>query len=103
SSLSAGLCVRYNERCPVGHHPENEPMICRDMGFPPEYHELCVPYPGAPECVEQEDQCPKGTHAEGEPDICRDMGWPKKYDLLCVRGSYSHESSHGGPEWVARL
>ncbi|KAF9969813.1 hypothetical protein BGZ73_007675 [Actinomortierella ambigua] len=93
SSLSAGLCVRRGEQCPREHHPENEPEICRGLGFPAEYHELCVPYPGAHECVQKEDQCPKGTHAEDEPQICRRMGWPRnaagcvQKEFQCPKGA----------------
>ncbi|ORZ26712.1 hypothetical protein BCR41DRAFT_347803 [Lobosporangium transversale] len=93
-----GACVRECDECPSGTHCENEPEICRDLGFPPHYHLLCVggfasnpipkPAPVAKTmpCVRKCDECPSGTHCENEPEICRDMGFPPHYHLLCVGG-----------------
>ncbi|KAF9109605.1 hypothetical protein BGX30_008313 [Mortierella sp. GBA39] len=94
ASVAFSNCVLRAGDCPPGTHAENEPDICRDIGYPPNYHLLCVggdPAPLAPVasrvgCVRSPDQCPSGTHAENEPEICRDMGYPPQYHLLCVGG-----------------
>jgi hypothetical protein len=41
-SIVTAVCVRGSQECPQGTHPENEPEICRDEGYPPDYHLLCV-------------------------------------------------------------
>ncbi|KAF8947204.1 hypothetical protein BGZ52_008108, partial [Haplosporangium bisporale] len=35
-------CVRNADECPPGTQVENEPKICRDLGYPLQYHLLCV-------------------------------------------------------------
>ncbi|KAG0335452.1 hypothetical protein BG005_004587, partial [Podila minutissima] len=42
ASVGFSQCVRNPNDCPSGTHAENEPEICRDMGYPPHYHLLCV-------------------------------------------------------------
>ncbi|KAG9063602.1 hypothetical protein KI688_004487 [Linnemannia hyalina] len=94
ATVAFSHCVLNVNDCPAGTHAENEPEICRDMGYPPQYHLLCVGGDPAPlarvasrvGCVRSPDQCPSGTHAENEPEICRDMGYPPQYHLLCVYG-----------------
>jgi len=42
ASVALGQCVRSAGDCPSGTHAENVPEICRDLGYPPAYHLLCV-------------------------------------------------------------
>ncbi|KAG0249747.1 hypothetical protein DFQ27_009811, partial [Actinomortierella ambigua] len=35
-------CVRNANDCPLGTHAENKPEICMDIGYPPQYHLLCI-------------------------------------------------------------
>ncbi|KAG0068626.1 hypothetical protein BGZ89_004376 [Linnemannia elongata] len=42
ASIALGNCVRFADQCPAGTHAENEPEICRDLGYPPQYHLICV-------------------------------------------------------------
>ncbi|KAK5809261.1 hypothetical protein F5H01DRAFT_348846 [Linnemannia elongata] len=42
ASVAFSHCVRNASDCPPGTQAENEPEICRDLGYPPQYHLLCV-------------------------------------------------------------
>ncbi|KAF9154362.1 hypothetical protein DFQ26_000256 [Actinomortierella ambigua] len=42
ASVAFSNCVRDANDCPPSTHAEYEPEICLDIGYPPQYHLLCV-------------------------------------------------------------
>ncbi|KAK3809997.1 MAG: hypothetical protein J3Q66DRAFT_351825 [Benniella sp.] len=102
ATVGYAQCARSCGDCPRGTHCVNKPMICREYGFPPDYHFVCLggihdKAPVVPQhntaCVRGCGDCPSGTHCENEPDICRDIGYPPNYHLLCVGGGMGRRCS----------
>ncbi|KAF9100782.1 hypothetical protein BGX27_000258 [Mortierella sp. AM989] len=95
ASVAFSYCVLNPDECPAGTHAQSEPEVCREMGFPPPYHLLCVggdanarqrslASVAFTDCVRDAKDCPPGTHAKIEPFLCRELGFPPPYHLLCV-------------------
>ncbi|KAF9575426.1 hypothetical protein EC968_003031 [Mortierella alpina] len=97
ASVAFGQCVQNSNDCPSGTYAEDEPELCRDLGFPPHYKYICVvddmsfrgPSRQEMQCVRNGNECPSGTHAELEPTICQYLGYSSRFMYLCVNSGMS--------------
>ena len=88
ASAAFGLCVRNPGDCPSGTHAENEPMICRDEGYPPHYHLLCVGGDYArQECLDR--WLPRGSSRQASlrKSMCGLRGDPCDISFDCCQGN----------------